>query len=67
MTIVEKIIIITFIVMAVFFFIDLVGSIILSYLTAKQEVERERKIDYILEHIETEYEDDIFPEFRGDE
>lgn len=65
MTIVEKIIIITFIVMAVFFFIDLVGSFILSYLTAKQEVERERKIDYILEHIEAEYADEIFPEFGG--
>lgn len=66
MTTVEKIIIITFIVMAAFFFIDLVGSIILSYLTAKQEVERERKIDFILEHIEAEYSDEIFSEFWGE-
>lgn len=66
MTAVEKIIIITFIVLAVFFFIDLIANLIMGYLEGKRQAEREIKIDKILELIDKHFEDNIFPEFGGE-
>ncbi len=43
----------------------MIAGFVLDYLASKRELERERKIDYILQYVEEEMEGNIiFPEFK---
>lgn len=66
MTIVEKILLVGYIIMAFFFAADIIVGLIFGYVEGKQAAEREMKMDRILELIDNDLGDNIFPDLGGD-